>query len=726
MIYFMKKILLGLVALVCSLQTYASHFTGGELRYEFNGTNYTLILRLFQACDMGAAQLPATGVVNIASTAASFNTLLTLPRISLDTLKNSCPSTPNKCLMPTSNVPGYLVAEYRANITLPSQQADWVFSYTNAARNSMVNLSTMGQMYLEATLDNSVAINSSAWLPNTPSYFIVNGATNTIPMQAVDAEGDGLQFDIIAPQQAAATNVTYAPGYSATAPFGTGGIYTINATTQQLTLKSNMMGQFALAMRVKEYRNSVLVGSYIREFSVASLPSTSGAFTYPAPASYAPFTVYTCPGQSHSITLNFTDPTITDSVYVDVTAPSIPGFTFTTTGAGGQPTGTATIGWTTPGTMNPATLPFFVVKMRVRDNGCPKAIVDYALMVRTKQCTVDSVWPGDANGDFTVNIYDPLAIAIANGQTGAARSGATTTWTAQACANWGTTFPTNSVDMKHADCDGNGTVNLTDLGAVTTNWALTHPKEGHNKQTAGPDLYFDLTGVVLKPGTTVTIPIKLGNTTTQMSDVYGLATRISINGSGSVTTPITVTTPTTWLGTSGNTLHFTKNNSTNIIDWAHARTDHQNTSGQGQIGTLTFAVPANAVPGAMVSFRFTNTKLIDKDGNDISAFNPVNGEGQVPFPVSVASMPNGVNNISVAPNPAHNTANLNIELAAGAKVEVKMLDMVGKTVYTQAAQYTAGSHTMQLPVAQIANGMYTIHISGEGWSTTPVIKFVKQ
>jgi hypothetical protein len=173
-------------------------------------------------------------------------------------------------------------------------------------------------------------------------------------------------------------------------------------------------------------------------------------------------------------------------------------------------------------------------------------------------------------------------------------------------------------------------------------------------------------------------------------------------------------------------MSFSKSTAANIIEWAHARIDHQNTSGTGQVGTLTYVVPSNAVAGSPVSFKFTNTKMVDKDGNDITSFNEVNGEAIIPFPQSVATLPSGVNTISVVPNPAHNMANLHIALANDANLQLKVVDMVGKTVYINSAVYNAGNHTISLPAQQMAAGMYTIHISGEGWNSTPVVKFVKQ
>jgi hypothetical protein len=722
----MKKLLSLLLPVLYSFSVSATHFSGGELRYEFNGTKYNVELSLYHSCDPNSASLNINETITFQSASLSVNFIRQVQMSGKDTLGPSC-SGINSCNTPFSPDPGYVVGKYRDTVTLPPA-TDWVISYMNGARiTSLANVTgSSNNMYLEATLDNSVAQNSNAWIPNAPGYFALTNQTMTIPLQTLDAEGDGIVYDLITPLQSATLQVPYTAGYSAGSPLGGSGVYSINSTNQTLSLKAVTTGKFALAFRVKEYRNSVLVGSYIRDFTVFSLPGSSG-ITYPMATSLAPFTVYTCPGQSNSITVNFTDPTPTDSVVTIVSTPSIPGFSFSSSVTNGIGAGSANVNWTTPLTMNPATLPFFYIKLKVRDNACPRSMVDYAIIARTKQCGPDSVWPGDANGDYTVNVYDPLAVAVALGQTGTARTSPTTSWVAQACPMWANAFVFNNVNMKHADCDGNGTIATADLAAITANYGLTHPKEGgDHKQTAGPTLYFDFTGVTLEPGTTVNIPIKLGDASNTISGFYGIATRIGISNAGSITTPPTIATTNSWLGNSSNTINFNKNTAPNSIDWAHARTDHQNQTGQGIVGTLTFAVPANAVRGTFINFAFNNTKLIDKDGNDITAFNTEDGSFQVPFPQSVYELPKGLSSLNVMPNPSGNMATLQLMLDKTTDVQLRVVDMLGKTVWQQTTALQAGNNNLALPAQQVATGMYTIHIQADGWNSIPVVKWVKQ
>ena len=81
-------------------------------------------------------------------------------------------------------------------------------------------------------------------------------------------------------------------------------------------------------------------------------------------------------------------------------------------------------------------------------------------------CTVSSdVWPGDANYDLVCDNLDILNIGVAFAESGPTRAGASNSWTAQPANDFGNWF-SSAVNMKHADCDGNGTVDYNDTLAV--------------------------------------------------------------------------------------------------------------------------------------------------------------------------------------------------------------------------------------------------------------------
>lgn len=717
----MKKLLyLPLLALLLSLQTRASHLNGGELRYEFNGTSYVIHLSLYGDC--GGANMANSAVVNVSSVSQSQSFNITLQKVNTKYVTVPCPGGTNKCSNPSSLIPGYYVAEFLATITLPAAASDWVFSSTTSARNSMVNIGG-GNLYLEATLNNTNGDNNNAYLPNTPPFYIPTSNTIVVPMQNVDADGDSVVMEKIPAYVAKSTSATYQTGFSAIAPFGSSGIYTLNNTNNTITLRAATTGSHAVAYRMKEYRNGNLIASYTRDFGVAALPGTV-TLTFPQMNASSNQVAYACPGTAGTASLSFTDPTSTDSVYITVDTPAnLVGWNFNINTNPGSPTASTSISWTAPASLNPSTTPYAYVKLHVRDNACPRNIAEYALLIRIQNCLSDSVWPGDANSDKVVNLLDPLAIAVAYNQTGPTRPNATINWTAQWAQDWSNTYPVSGKNIKHGDCNGDGTVNLNDLGAVVQNWGLTHPKGPRGKKTGVPDLYYDISGVKFAPGATVSVPIKLGTTTDPMNDFYGLGSTVSIGGGIALSSQAAITTNTSWLGNSTNTMEFNKDKNFATVDWAFARIDQQNQSGSGTIATLTFTISSNAKPGETISLDFANTVMVDNTGKQITDFNPVSATATI-IPQSVNNITAELEGATIVPNPSGKNAAIRLQLLEETEVHLTITDMAGKILWQHSELASNGAHNISLPAAEFASGIYMVTIASN--NNHKVIKWVKQ
>lgn len=713
---------------------YASHLMGGEIRYQYAGTSngnalYHISVKVYRDCS--GVSLPSSAMVNLNSANGSTSLNLTLPLKSIDDAAPAC-SFPNRCTSPSALLPGFQVGTYEGTVVFPSTQSDWVISYSAGARTSMNNLSTAGSMYLEATLDNTNGVNSNSYTGPMPAFFISPSST-VVPLQTIDPDGDSIVFERIAPLQAPSTPVSYAPGYSATNPFTSSGTYTINQGNQTMTLQSSTVGKYALAYRIKEYRNGTMIGSHIREFATSVLQSTGGARTFPMLAATSKMEITVCQNDRiDTAYFTMTDPSGTDSVFTVTDTTGVPqtGWTYGGYNLAGAPSGYGSVIVEAPVTVNPNNTPFFFITARAYDDECPRNSVDYAILVRVKfSCltAADTVWPGDANSDNVVSLLDPLAIALTYNQTGPTRPNASIVWMGQEMtANWGSNVIGTSVDKKHADCNGDGTVNLSDLSAVVANYGLTHPKEGpRNKTTGAPELSFDLSNITFSPGATVDVPVMLGDAGSPMNDFYGVATRVAINfANSSLATQATINTSNSWLGSSSNTLTFNKDINNSTIDFAHARIDQQNTSGNGQIATLSFTVPANAQIGERIDLTYSMATLIDKDGKVISNVNINDAVAYVNFPVSVAGVSNAVNGMAIVPNPSGNTAVLQINAAAAQNINVAITDVTGKVVWTANQAVDAGSNEIVLPASQLTSGIYMINVDGNN-TINKTLKWVK-
>lgn len=713
-----------LLGLFCT-QAKASHLMGGELRYESDGSNYYIYLTLYRDCS-GIA-LPTAAVVNISSANASYGVSHTLQKVSETDVTPPCAGYANQCTNPNATLPGFRVGLYKGVVTLPSAAADWVFSYNAGARTSMTNING-GNLYLEAKLNNMNGYNSNPYTPAQPP-MIINLSANTAPLYTLDPDGDSVVFTRIAPMVAANTSASYATGFSPTSPFGSGGTYTLsgNGKDESVTLDAVLLGKHALAYRVDEYRNGVRIGSYIRDFAVMAL-SGGSSYSYPTLRSGAKIEVFTCPGSADTANFSFYDPVSTDSVFITIDTPALAGWNFNGFVQNASPFASGRVAWTAPANLNPLTTPFFFITLNVYDDACPRAATKYPILVKTRACSADSVWPGDANNDNVVNLLDPLAIAVTYGNTGPARPNASNSWTPQYAADWAANIPSTATNQKYTDCDGNGTIGLSDLVPVASNWALTHPKGGtHNKTTGVPDLYFDVNGLQFVAGQTVSVPIMLGSNAQPMDDLYGLASRIAITIDGALpTSQATVTTATSWVGTAANTLTFNKDIDKGTIDWAYARIDHQSTGSQyGQIATLTFTVPANAKYGDVILLQFMSPTLIDKDGKTINDYNANDATAAVGIVQSVAGVNGAIGNITIVPNPSGNNAMLQVSLNKTQQLNVTVTDITGKQVWSGVQQMDKGNGIIALPATNMASGVYMVMVTdADGNATT--LKWIKQ
>ena len=717
-----------LLILASSVDSLASHIASAEIRYEYTGigNKYRFYLTAIKSCEPNNAALVIGYPVTFRSGNTTFNRDLYLWH-GPDTIANYCPGFSSSCSQPASIYPGFEKRIYSDTVTLNPNT--WTIMWKLCCRPaSIVNLTTpdLFDNYVEAVLDNSNTINSSAWLPNPNPLWVVQGTPVTFSLNAIDPENDSIAYEWFQPLTygnftTPSVPIPYTAGYSLSSPLGVGGSLTINSNNT-VTIMAPAAGKYSLGIRVKEYRNGQLVGATMRDFTLVSL-SSSISYTPPLAATANVSNYTTCPGASNSITLNFTDPDPTDSVYLTVTTPNFPTWTFNTTVSPGLGGASATISWQTPLFMNPATLTGFYINVLAKDNSCPaQAYSYYSVAVQTAQCNTDSVWAGDANGDYTVNIYDPLAVAVAYGKTGPARPGASTVWQAQHCPIWNDSFM-NGVSMKHADCNGDGVVNSADLPAISSNWALVHQKGGPKSKTAGvPELYFDIAGINFYPGATVSVPVKLGTSANVASNVYGVGAVITVNGI-TLGAPPTMSYPTSWLGSTSNTLNFIKNINTSSIGWAYARSDHQNISGQGTIGFVNFTIPATAIVGETINFRFSEAAVVD------------NNLGSVPFtdmdtmvlikPLGVEDIATRIFNAAIIPNPSANGTKLKFALPEQQNLSVSIIDNVGRVVHEMKIVGQKGDNAVNLPSEGLAAGVYALVLKTSG-SGRVILKWIRQ
>ena len=126
-----------------------------------------------------------------------------------------------------------------------------------------------------------------------------------------------------------------------------------------------------------------------------------------------------------------------------------------------------------------------------------------------------------------------------------------------------------------------------------------------------------------------------------------------------------------------------------------------------------------------------NTTLFNMAGNPISRFvirfasdNMIQGNG---FELTYFGIQTGLNNynnvdVNIYPNPATSFVNVKVEAADAQQFSAKVVDMMGKTVYVDQFEHNGGTSLYQIPVNNLAKGVYFLHLNNDNGNN--VQKFV--
>lgn len=196
-----------------------------------------------------------------------------------------------------------------------------------------------------------------------------------------------------------------------------------------------------------------------------------------------------------------------------------------------------------------------------------------------------SVWPGDANYDGVADNTDLLAIGVAYGTTGEPRLNPSILWQAQAGVDWNDTL-LSSINYKHIDCNGDGSIDDFDTTAIIQNYSLTHPlRPALNAGPNDPVLFFNISVDTSSTSTQISIPLFLGSSIVPANDVYGIAFTINYDTALVKADSVSFDFNSCWITNGGYQLSLAVNDPVNgQLHAAVTRVDQTDTSGFGVVG----------------------------------------------------------------------------------------------------------------------------------------------
>ncbi|TXI83936.1 MAG: PKD domain-containing protein [Crocinitomicaceae bacterium] len=273
-----------LVSLLAFFDARATHIIGGEIYYDYLGNNnYKIYVVVYRDCAT-ATGAPYDNPLKLAI--YSSNNIL-VENISVPfpgsevipvVFSNPCVVTPT----------GFCneKAVYITTVNLPPTPGGYTVSYQRCCRRpDIINIITPEDTGLTLTTkitgtNSNALVNSSPRFSNYPPLVLCNNDDLVFDHSAVDPDGDQLTYELITPFAGASDNnpapdpappPPYSPifwvnGFTAANPLGPGATISINPTTGVLTANPELIGMFVIGIRVKEFRNGVLIGQTDRDF----------------------------------------------------------------------------------------------------------------------------------------------------------------------------------------------------------------------------------------------------------------------------------------------------------------------------------------------------------------------------------------------------------------------------------------------------------------------------
>lgn len=348
--------------------TFAAQVVGGEITYEnIGGDTFLVNLTLYSDCS-GIPVGSGNQIIRVSSSCTTPQNLsVVLQNPGGSEVSQLCPAQQINSTCNGGVQPGLNAYYYQGQIVLGTNCSDYLFQYRSTARDVTVNVSnsSSGVFYTQATLNSLLyPNNSSPEFAGSPVPYVCASQPLKYNFSVVENQGDSISYALIGSRSAnaswALTNLTYAVGYSATAPFS--GI-SIDFETGELSFTpSTPLGKYIVVVEITEYNGAgQIVGTVIRdlEFEVVNCSNqipvnptavTNLSNTVGSALVTGTYEITANVGDQFCFDVVFSDTNSGDSVHVASNAASVlPGSTVSF--SGNNPL-TATVCWTVPPGMN--------------------------------------------------------------------------------------------------------------------------------------------------------------------------------------------------------------------------------------------------------------------------------------------------------------------------------------------------------------------------------------
>lgn len=328
------------------------------------------------------------------------------------------------------------------------------------------------------------------------------------------------------------------------------------------------------------------------------------------------------------------------------------------------------------------------------------------------------VYPGDVNRDQVADMRDLLAFGFSFGRVGPNRPNASLNWQAQTAPDWTTQGPTG-INDKHADCDGNGLVSLSDTLAILQNYTQTH--RSFKNGGGGFPLSIAPTQATnsYASGDTVEYTITWGRPDSAVENAHGIMISLRYDTSQWNGSSLRVLFPTSWLGSPMLdliTLHY-HDPLTGRLDLGWTRRNASTQNGFGEIGSIVIVldddISKRSVP---IDWEILDVYAVDPSIDELG-ISPRVATLNVDPPNSIDDFE--VDQLKVYPNPTSGAIRVQLKPHQGG--ELSLYNALGSKVFNQ--KISPRKLQANLNIQDKADGMYTlVFSSGEKRVAKRIVK----
>ncbi|MBC7552414.1 MAG: T9SS type A sorting domain-containing protein, partial [Taibaiella sp.] len=140
-------------------------------------------------------------------------------------------------------------------------------------------------------------------------------------------------------------------------------------------------------------------------------------------------------------------------------------------------------------------------------------------------------------------------------------------------------------------------------------------------------------------------------------------------------------------------------------------------------GTIYTATLTSTIPAGADTTKSKYIVMLVNNANG-AVLNSQNKDG-VLSTAGVEEMSNGVNALSIYPNPAAQSANVEFSLETAGSVTVNVIDMNGRSIYSTITNMNSGTQKFAIPVSGFAAGLYNVIIGTDKGAVTEKLSVIK-